>query len=160
MPFDKHRKCTTPIRRSRIPAPAAQRKRKPLTLLLGDTDSSAAATSGLGVLTTDTEAPVVAKTTVSADLLQALEIVTELAVDTVGENLSVLAIDDIALPVEEPAGDLVCRVLDNSPRGIPGRHIHCRGFWMMVTMRSSSSEVRSPARLPRSTSAFLQTKLE
>ena len=30
----------------------------------------------------------------------------------------------------------------------------------MVTIRSSSSEVRSPARLVRSTSAFLQTKLE
>jgi hypothetical protein len=85
--------------------------RKPLTLLLGHTDGSAAATSGLGVLTTDTETPVVTETTVGADLLQALEIVTELAVDTVGENLAVLAIDDIALPVEEPAGDLVCRVL-------------------------------------------------
>src|SRR5271154_1503368 len=50
------------------------------------------------------------------------------------------------------------------------------GFWMMVTMRSSSSEVISPAlntfrwirsflvghayRLVKSTSAFLQTKLE
>jgi hypothetical protein len=31
---------------------------------------------------------------------------------------------------------------------------------MIVTNRSSSSEVRSPARLDRSTSAFLQTKLE
>jgi hypothetical protein len=63
------------------------------------------------VLTTDTEAPVVAETTVSADLLQALEIVTELAVDAVGEHLAVLAVDDIALPVEEPAGDLVCAAL-------------------------------------------------
>jgi len=62
------------------------------------------------VLTTDTEAPVVTETTVSADLLQALEIVTELGGDTVGEDLAVLAIDDIALPVEEPGGDLVCRV--------------------------------------------------
>lgn len=48
------------------------------------------------------------ETTVSANLLQALKIVTELAVDTVGQGLAVLAIDDIALPVEEPAGDLVC----------------------------------------------------
>jgi hypothetical protein len=60
------------------------------------------------VLTTDTEAPVVTETTVSADLLQALEIVTELGGDTVGEDLAVLAIDDIALPVEEPTRDLVC----------------------------------------------------
>lgn len=61
--------------------------------------------------------------------------------------------------------------------------LYCVGFWMMVTIRSSSSEVSSPAlytrkntirhvcfpkiarnwdsyRLFRSTSAFLQTKLE
>jgi hypothetical protein len=67
------------------------------------------------VLTTDTEAPVVTETTVSADLLQALKVVTELGVDTVGKGLAVLAIDDIALPVEEPAGDLVCDVLDDIP---------------------------------------------
>jgi len=54
------------------------------------------------VLTADTEAPVVTETTVSADLLQALEIITELGVDTVGEDLRVLAIDNVALPVEEP----------------------------------------------------------
>ena len=47
------------------------------------------------------------ETTVSADLLEALKIVTELGVDTVGENLVVLAVDDIALSVEEPGWDLV-----------------------------------------------------
>jgi hypothetical protein len=111
------------------------------------------------VLTTDTEAPVVAETTVSADLLQALEIVTELGGDTVGEDLAVLAVDNVALSVEEPGGDLVCEVLDSNVDQ-DACDLHCRGFWMMVTRRSSSSEVRSPARLPRSTSAFLQTKLE
>lgn len=84
--------------------------RKPLTLLLGHTNSPATTTSSLGVLTTDAEAPVVAKTTVSTDLLQALEIVTELRGNTVGENLAVLAINDIALSVEEPGGDLVCEL--------------------------------------------------
>jgi hypothetical protein len=59
------------------------------------------------VLTTDTETPVVTETTVGADLLQALKIITELGVDTVGENLGVFAIDDIALSVEEPSWDLV-----------------------------------------------------
>ena len=44
----------------------------------------------------------------SADLLQALQIVTKLAVNTVGEDLGVLAIDNIALPVEEPGWDFVC----------------------------------------------------
>lgn len=59
------------------------------------------------MLTTDAQAPVVTETTVSADLLEALEVVTELGVDAVGEDLAVLAVDDVALPVEEPAGDLV-----------------------------------------------------
>lgn len=112
------------------------------------------------MLTTDTETPVVTETTVSADLLEALEVLTELGVDTVGEDLSVLAIDNVALPVKEPGGDLVWRVLDDVFARLGCGNIHCRGFWMMVTMRSSSSEVRSPARLLRSTSAFLQTKLE
>lgn len=66
------------------------------------------------MLTTDTETPVVTKTTVSADLLQALEIVTELGVDTVGEDLAVLAIDNVALSVQEPGWDLVLSwVLDD-----------------------------------------------
>jgi len=54
------------------------------------------------VLTADTKAPVVTETTVSADLLQALKVIAELGVDTVGKDLRVLAIDDIALSVEEP----------------------------------------------------------
>ena len=72
------------------------------TLLLGHTDGTAATTGRLGVLSADAEAPVVAETTVGADLLQALEVITELGVDTVGEDLRVLAIDNVALPVEEP----------------------------------------------------------
>jgi hypothetical protein len=52
----------------------------------------------------------VSETTVSTDLLQAFEILTELGVDTVGKDLGVLAIDDVALPVEEPRGDLVCEM--------------------------------------------------
>ena len=42
----------------------------------------------------------------STNLLESLKIVTELRVDTVGQNLRVLAIDDITLPVQEPCGDL------------------------------------------------------
>jgi hypothetical protein len=59
------------------------------------------------VLTTNTESPVVTKTSVSTDLLQPLKIVTELRVDTVGQDLRVLAIDNVALSVEEPSWDLV-----------------------------------------------------
>ena len=66
------------------------------------------------MLTTDTEAPVVTQTTVGADLLEALEILTELGVETVGDNLGVLTIGDVALSVEEPRGDLVLgRGLEN-----------------------------------------------
>jgi hypothetical protein len=71
------------------------------------------------VLTTDTETPVVSETTVSADLLEALEILTELGVDTVGEDVGVLAIDDIALSVDEPRGDLVLsRVLEDGDNSL------------------------------------------
>lgn len=89
-------------------------KRKVLALLLGDTDGTASATGSLGVLSTDTETPVVTETTVRADLLQTLKVLTELAVETVGEDLAVLAIGDVALSVQEPGGDLVLgRVLDD-----------------------------------------------
>ena len=54
------------------------------------------------------------ETTVRTDLLQPLEIVTELRVDTVGENLRVLAVDNVPLPVQEPRRDLELRgVLDD-----------------------------------------------
>ena len=77
------------------------------------------------MLTTDTEAPEVAQTTVSADLLHTLQVVTEFAVDAVGQNLHILAVHDIALPIEEPPGYLVlCGVLEESKyeltTGLPG----------------------------------------
>jgi hypothetical protein len=71
------------------------------------------------VLTTDAEAPVVAETSVGTDLLQSLEIVTELGVDTVGEDLEVLAVDNVALSVQEPRGDLVLGgVLDDGDNAL------------------------------------------
>jgi len=49
-----------------------------------------------------------------ADLLQALQVVAELAVHAVGQHLRVLAVHDVALPIEEPGRDLVLRwVLDD-----------------------------------------------
>lgn len=97
------------------PTPARQKKQcrqtttPDLTLALADTDGTATATGGLGVLTTDTETPVVTETTVGADTLQALEILTDLAIDTVGDHVVVLAIADVALSVQEPGGDLVLK---------------------------------------------------
>jgi hypothetical protein len=51
--------------------------------------------------------PVVADTTMAADLLEMLEILTQLGVYVVGEELSVLAVTTVLLSVEEPIGDLV-----------------------------------------------------
>jgi hypothetical protein len=86
-----------------------------LTLLLGHTDSSAPPSGCLGVLTPDTKTPIVSQSTMSPDLLQSLEIFTEFAVDTVGENLVVLAIDNITLTIKKPCGNLVLSgVLDDS----------------------------------------------
>ena len=62
-----------------------------ILLLLGDTDGLASAAGGLGVLTADSDAPVVAETTVSSDLLQAFQVLTELVVQEVGHDLAGLA---------------------------------------------------------------------
>jgi len=66
------------------------------------------------VLTPHSQTPVVPQTTVSADLLQALQVLTQLAVHAVSQDLRVLAVHDVALTVEEPGRDLVLsRVLDD-----------------------------------------------
>lgn len=71
------------------------------------------------MLSTDAESPVVTKTTVSTDLLETLKIVTELGVNVVGEDLVILAVNDITLSVEEPSGNLVlCWVLDDGDNSL------------------------------------------
>lgn len=49
---------------------------QPLSLLLGHTDGSAPAAGSLGMLTTDTESPVVSQTTMRTNLLQSFQIIT------------------------------------------------------------------------------------
>lgn len=70
------------------------------------------------MLTSDSEVPGVSETSVGPDLLQSLDVVSELLVDNVGNNVQVLTVSDILSPVEEPGGDLeLSRVLhdgDNS----------------------------------------------
>lgn len=115
------------------------------------------------MLTTDTETPVVTQTTVGADLLQALEILTELGVDTVGEDLVVLAVDNVALPVQEPGGDLVLgRVLDDGDDALEFFRGKFTGAVSHISLRSAFPHSSRLAlyRLLRSTSAFLQTRLE
>ena len=54
------------------------------------------------------------QTTMRTNLLQSLQVLTQLAVHPVGKDLVILAIHDIALSVEEPCRDLVlCRALDD-----------------------------------------------
>lgn len=88
-------------------------------LLLGDTDDATATTSGLGVLTTDTDAPVVTETTMGTDLLKTLQILTHLVVKTVSQKLGVLSIGEVLLSVEEPLGNLVLgRVLHDGDEAL------------------------------------------
>lgn len=90
-----------------------------LTLLLADTDGSSSSAGGLGVLSSDTETPVVTKTSMGTDLLQSLQIFTELAVHLVSKDLGVLAIGDVTLSVEEPGGNLVLGwVLDDGDNSL------------------------------------------
>ncbi len=71
-------------------------------------------TSRLGVLTPDTETPKVTKATVRTNLLQPLKVITELRVNTVGQDLRVLAIHNVPLPVQEPQRDFeLSGVLNN-----------------------------------------------
>lgn len=66
------------------------------------------------MLTTDTESPHVAETTVSPDAAETLEVLTEGVVESVGDVLDEGAVTDVLLAVEEPAGDLeVGGVLDD-----------------------------------------------
>jgi hypothetical protein len=77
------------------------------SLLSGDTESAAGSAGGLGLLTSDLEAPEVSQTSVSSDLLQSFQIFSELGVDTVGDELRPGALADISLSVKEPLGDVV-----------------------------------------------------
>ena len=71
-------------------------------------------TGRLGVLPPDPEAIVMPQPSMTLDLLQPLQIITELGIDTVREDLGVLPIDDITLAIKKPDRDLVLsRVLDN-----------------------------------------------
>eukprot|EP00306_Pavlova_sp_CCMP459_P004216 CAMPEP_0185162816 /NCGR_PEP_ID=MMETSP1139-20130426/7076_1 /TAXON_ID=298111 /ORGANISM="Pavlova sp., Strain CCMP459" /LENGTH=212 /DNA_ID=CAMNT_0027728155 /DNA_START=520 /DNA_END=1156 /DNA_ORIENTATION=+ len=105
------------------PSRASVDKAWSLALLLGHADRAALAASGLCVLATHAQAPVVAKTPVCADLLEALQVLAELEVEVVGANLGELAILVVLLPVQEPVRDLeLARVLDD---GHDTLHLFC-----------------------------------
>jgi hypothetical protein len=60
--------------------------------------------TGLGVLSLDLETPEVSETSVGPDLLESLEVLSHLLVDLVGDDVGVLAVGDVLLPVKEPGG--------------------------------------------------------
>jgi hypothetical protein len=139
------------------------------TLLLADTNGPAPTTGGLAVLSTDAQAPVVTETPVGADLLQSLQILTELAVHTVGEDLVVLAVHNVALSVEEPGWDLVLGwVLDDGDDALEffgGKLAGAADGLLVLIHPDDRGEghvgwARELYRLLRSISAFLHTKLE
>jgi hypothetical protein len=66
----------------------------------------AATAGGTSVLTPDLDAPVVAETPVRADLLEGLQVLTELGRDLVRNNVVRLAVDTVLLPVDHPVRDV------------------------------------------------------
>jgi hypothetical protein len=72
-------------------------------------------TGALGAHAANLDAPIVTQTAVRANLLQALEIITEGDIDGVGEDVRVLAGGELFASVQEPHRDLeLARVLHNS----------------------------------------------
>ncbi len=49
------------------------------------------------------------ETTVCTNFLQPLKIITQLRINAVGQNLRILSVNDVPLPVQEPRGDLELR---------------------------------------------------
>ena len=66
------------------------------------------------MLSPDPQTPIMPQTSMRTDLLQALQILTQLAVHAVCQDLRILAIHNVTLAIEEPSGDFVLsRVLNN-----------------------------------------------
>jgi len=67
------------------------------------------------VLSTNANVPPVAQTTVSADLLQAFQIIAELGCNVLSKDLAVLSCLEIFLTIQEPNRDFeLTGILDNS----------------------------------------------
>jgi len=95
------------LQRRRAKCPCKERPLRLASLLLGDTNSAAASSGRLRVLTAHAEAPVMTKTPMGPDLLESFEILSHLVVKTVGENLTEFSVLDVFLSVEEPIWNLV-----------------------------------------------------
>lgn len=121
------------------------------------------------MLAPDPQSPVVPQTPVRTNLLQTLQILTQLAVHAVGQHLAVLAIHNVALTIEKPRGDFVLgRILNDSDdslkffrsnftssKSYQDPNQRCLAYVVLCALM-----LVEPYRLLRSTSAFLHTKLE
>jgi len=95
------------------------------------------------VLSTDLDAPRVSDTTVRTDALQPLEVLAELALELVGKELAVLAVNDILLPVEEPRRDLVLRrVLEDGDNSLELIRVELSGALGKVDIGLLAHDVR------------------
>lgn len=72
------------------------------SLLPGNTEGLTGTAGGLGSLTLNLEVPEVTETSVLADLLHALEILSESSINDVGVHLGPGAVFDAPLSVQEP----------------------------------------------------------
>lgn len=86
-------------------------------------------------------------TSVSANLLQSFQVLSEFIVECVGKKLTVLPVDDIPLSIEEPVGNFILsRILDNSDNAF-------EFFSGKLSSTKRQNVVRGLNRLLRSTSA-------
>lgn len=115
-------------------------------------------TSRFCVLAPDTEAPEMTKTTMRTNLFEALQVITKLRVHSVRENLGILPVNNILLPVQEPCGDFVLsRVLDDSDDTLEFIRVEFTSTTQHEKDRTGHALEKKTHRLLRSTSAFLQT---
>lgn len=59
------------------------------------------------MLTSNTQAPEMSDTTVSSDLLQSFQVISQFRLNTVSQSVVVLTVINVLLTVQEPGGDLV-----------------------------------------------------
>lgn len=113
------------------------------------------------MLTPHTKTPEVSQTTMSTNLLQPFEILSNLRVNSVRKNLRVLPIDNISLPVQKPEWDLeLGRILNDGDNTFELVRVEFPSSRRNSKRAIIASGEKQAHLLLRSTSAFLQTKLE
>ncbi len=108
------------------------------SLLSGDSEGSAGSSSGLGVLSSDLDSPEMSKTSVGSNLLQSFEILSELGVESVGDELGPGSVLDVSLSVQEPFGDVV--ICKNETMLLSKKYFLKYNIYIVVSLTSGSSK--------------------